>query len=194
MRIEYLGDVKRYSPKRLYKTFGKFGIHLVELANGIDKSLVTPYSPPKSISSEDTLPEDTDNIEILKKYLMQQAEIVARSLRKKGFQGKTVTLKIKHTDFKQITRRVTLEHHTQVAEFIYKGVVKLLEAYKLSSKVRLVGVGVSNLEPAGAPEQLALFKDLGASAEKWKRVEKSLDEIVNRFGDEAVKRGTLLDE
>jgi DNA polymerase-4 len=194
MGIQYLGDVKKHPPKRFYNVFGKFGIRLVELANGIDKSLVTPYSPQKSISSEDTLPEDTDDIEILKKYLMQQAEIVARSLRKKGFKGKTLTLKIKHSDFRQITRRVTLEHHTQLSEVIYKGAVKLLDAYALSSKVRLVGVGVSNLELAKAPEQLELFKEFGSSAEKWKRVEKTLDKIVDRFGNEAVKRGALLDE
>ena len=194
MGIQYLGDVKRYPPKRFYKTFGKFGIRLVELANGIDTSLVTPHSPPKSISSEDTLPEDTDDIEILKKYLMQQAEIVARSLRKKGFKGKTLTLKIKHADFKQITRSVTLERHTQLSEVIYKGVTKLLEVYTLFSKVRLIGVGVSNLVLAGTPEQLELFKKFGSSAEKWKRVEKTLDQIVDRFGDEAIKRGTLLDE
>jgi DNA polymerase-4 len=194
MGIQYLGDVKKYPPERFYKKFGKFGIRLVELANGIDLSPVVPYSPAKSISSEDTLPEDTDDVTILKKYLMEQAEIVARSLRKKELKGRTLTLKIKHSDFKQITRSVTLERPTQLADVIYKGSVKLLDAYELFSRVRLVGVGVSNLEPVDAPEQLELFKEPGASEEKWEKVEKTLDEIVDRFGDQAVKRGTLVDK
>lgn len=189
--IRTLGQVRQYSPEWLYRKFGKFGIRLAELADGVDASPVVPYSPPKSISSEDTLPEDTDDIRVLKKHLIAQAEIVARSLRKKGFKGKTLVLKIKHSDFKHITRSMTLEHSTQLAEVIYKGAVRLLEAYELFSKVRLVGVGVSNLEPVDAPEQLDLFKEMGASEEKWEKAEKALDEIAERFGNGTVKRGTL---
>ena len=194
MGILYLGDVNQYPPDRFYKKFGKPGIRLVEFANGIDKSRVVPRSSPKSISSENTLPEDTDDVNILKKYLIEQAETVARSLRKKGLKGRTMILKIKHTNFRLITRSVTLEYPTQFARVIYREIFKLLDTYKLFSKVRLVGLGISNLEPVDAPEQLNLFKKNDDLDKKWEKAEKALDKIVNRFGDDTIKRGTLLDE
>ncbi len=192
--IERVGDIAKFTPEWLEERFGKYGAWLVEVASGDEGSPVVPYSEPKSVSAEDTLAEDTDDREILKKFLLEQSERIGRRLREEGFQGRTVTLKLKHSDFKQITRSETLREPTQLGETVYREAVKLLNAYAPRSKVRLVGVGVSNLEPAEAPAQMSLFDDSKASLAKWEKVEKAADEIARRFGSRAVKRGSLPDE
>jgi hypothetical protein len=80
---------------------------------------------------------------------------------------------------------------------IYHEAVKLLAVYNLRSKVRLVGVGASNLEPSDSPAtgaQMSLFRESKGANEKWEKVERATDEIAKRFGDGAVKRGSLLEE
>jgi DNA polymerase-4 len=193
--IERVGDIGKYSPQWLEERFGRFGAWLVEIASGDDGSPVVPYAEPKSISAEDTLAEDSDDRRILKRFLLEQSERVGRRLREEGFRARTVTLKVKLHDFTQLTRSETLAEPTQLGEVVYREAVKLLDAQTLRSKVRLVGVGVSNLEPAAAPSaQMPLFRESKPALEKWEKVEKAADEIAKRFGDGAVKRGSLLEE
>jgi len=195
--IQYVGDIKKYSPARLEERFGRLGAWLLEIAGGGDDSPVEPYTAPKSVSAEDTLAEDTGDERILRKYLLEQSDRIGRRLREEGFRARTVTLKLKHHDFRQITRSETLEEPTQLAGVIYHEAVKLLAVYNLRSKVRLVGVGVSNLEPrdsSGTLVQMSLFCESKGANEKWERVERATDEIAKRFGDGAVKRGSLLEE
>ncbi|UCF06028.1 MAG: DNA polymerase IV [bacterium] len=187
--IHYVGDIERHREEWLVERFGKFGSWLLGIARCEDRSPVVPYTEPKSISTEQTLEEDTDSKTVLKRYLGTQSERVGRRLRKQGFRGKTVTIKIKHADFKQYTRSATLEHPTQMSDVIFKEAMKLLRAYQLGSKVRLIGVGVSNLESAGSQSQMTLFEGQSQEDEKWERVERAVDEIVERFGHDAVRRG-----
>jgi DNA polymerase-4 len=192
--IRRVGEIKRCSSESLEEHFGKFGAWLAEIAGGDDGSTVEPYTAPKSMSAEDTLAEDTDDEKILERYLLEQSDRVGKRLREEGFCGKTVTLKLKFHDFRQITRSETLDEPTQLGEVIYREAVKLLDAHHLRSKVRLVGVGVSNLGSLGPPAQMSLFRESKPSIEKWKKVEQATDEIARRFGDDAVKRGRLLEE
>jgi DNA polymerase-4 len=195
--IRYVADIGKFGPERLVERFGKFGSWLLEIATGDDGAPVEPYTAPKSISAEDTLDEDTADERILQRYLLEQSDRIGRRLREQGFRGRTVTLKLKHHDFRQITRSETLDEPTQLGEVIYHEALKLLGMYNLRSNVRLVGVGVSNLEPLDAPEspeQMSLFRESNATNEKWEKVERAADEIAKRFGDGALKRGSLLEE
>jgi len=196
--IRCVGDIKKHSPERLEERFGKFGAWLLEIAGGGDEGApVEPYTMPKSVSAEDTLAEDTLDETILRRYLLEQSDRVGRRLREEGLHGRTVTLKLKHHDFRQITRSKTLEEPTQLGETIYHEALKLLAVYTLRSKVRLVGVGVSNVEPVDSlesPAQISLFGESNTANEKWKKVERATDEIAKRFGNGAVKRGSLLEE
>jgi DNA polymerase-4 len=192
--VRCVGDINRFSPASLEERFGKFGAWLVTIASGDDGGTVEPYTAPKSISAEDTLAADTDDRAVFKRYLLEQSDRIGRRLREEGFSGKTVTLKLKFHDFRLITRSETLNEPTQLGEVIYREAVRLLEAHHPRSKVRLVGVGVSNLEPMGPPAQGDLFGVKKPSTEKWEKVEKATDEIAKRFGDDAVKRGRLLEE
>lgn len=192
--IRHVGDVERYEAGWLEERFGKFGMWLLRIARCEDRSPVVPYTEPKSISTEETLEEDTAGKQVLGRYLARQAERVGRRLRKKGLTGKTVTIKIKHADFKQYTRSATLEHPTQLSDAIYKEAMRLLRAYPLRSRVRLIGVGVSNLEPAGQAAQIPLFGGPLPDEDKWERVERAVDEIVDRFGHGAVRRGPKIEK
>jgi DNA polymerase-4 len=192
--IHMLGDVQKIEENLLLERTGKFGRRLLDLSKGIDESPVSPYSEPKSISSEETLAKDTDDTNVLKRVLLMQTELVGRRARAKGLMGTTVTLKLKRTDFRQMTRSVTIEEPTSSSNEIYEHIVKLLEGVK-STKFRLVGVGLSNLVSAeDSKRQLSLFQRVDPTKTPWKEAEKAMDAIKKRFGGDAIKRGGLLND
>ena len=191
MGIKALGDVKKFPDKMLLDRLGKFGHRLIELASGRDHSTVTPWSPHKSVSSERTLGEDTRDKKLLHKYLLKQSEEVARQLRKANFRARTITLKLKHADFKQFTRSKTISTPTRSSETIYQHAASLLDNYELTQKIRLIGVGTSGFKSAGQPVQLDLFDRVKKSDQTWEKVDRTLESITNKFGRDAIKRGTL---
>jgi DNA polymerase-4 len=191
MGIKVLGDVNRYPEKTLRDRLGKFGRRLRELAAGNDRSQVTPYSQHKSVSSERTLGEDTRDKTLLKRYLLKQAEEVARHLRKSGCRGKTITLKLKHSDFKQVSRSITIATPTQSSKKIFQHAAALLEDYKISKKLRLIGVGASNLISNEMPVQLELFERRSNRGDGWTRVDRTVEDITSKFGRDAIKRATF---
>ncbi len=191
MGIKTLGDVKKFPEKMLLDRLGKFGQRLIELASGRDHSTVTPWSPHKSISSERTLGEDTDDKKLLNKYLLKQSEEIARQLRKANVKAKTITLKLKHADFKQFTRSKTIDTPTQSSETIYRYAVRLLDDYRLTQKIRLIGVGTSGFKSTDRPVQLNLFDRVKESDQTWEKVDRTVETITKKFGRDAIKRGTL---
>jgi len=191
MGIKTLGDVNKFPDKMLLDRLGKFGHRLIELASGRDHSTVTPWSPHKSVSSERTLGEDTRDKKLLHKYLLKQSEEVARQLRKANFRARTITLKLKHADFKQFTRSKTISTPTRSSETIYQHAASLLDNYELTQKIRLIGVGTSGFKSAGQPVQLDLFDRVKKSDQTWEKVDRTLESITNKFGRDAIKRGTL---
>lgn len=191
MGIKTLGDVSKYPEKSLLKRLGKFGRRLMELAAGLDDSPVMTISRRKSVSSEETLLSDIDDKKVLNNYILEQAESVARQLRKEGVKAKTVTLKIKHADFKQVTRSTTLPVPTQSSETIYQTASRLLNKYRMKTKIRLIGVGASGLRADSAPAQMSLFKDLKSKNGNWEKVDKTVDSITAKYGKDVIKRGSL---
>lgn len=189
--IRRLGDVAHFSEAALSRHFGKFGRRLLRLAAGCDDSPVTPHSPHKSVSREQTLETDTREHEVLRRLLLGQAERVARDLRRLDLKARTVTLKLKHADFRQVSRSVTLEHPTDAAETLYLQAVRLLDAYRLSARVRLIGVGASALTGHAPPQQLDLFEKRVQREANWEKVDRAVDAIAERFGSHAVKRASL---
>ena len=191
--IRFLGDIKHYPREMLTRRLGKFGYRLIDLSNGIDPTPVSPESEHKSVSSEHTLAKDTLDTRYLKQTLLQQSERVSRELRKMGVKAKVVTLKLKHDDFKQITRRITIQSPTQSTDTIYKEAVRLLDQYSLTRKVRLVGVGASGFVSATGPVQMDIFGKTPAANKNWEKVDKTLDHIGKKFGKGVVQRASLSD-
>ncbi|MDA8402994.1 MAG: DNA polymerase IV [Desulfobacteraceae bacterium] len=194
MGIKTLGDVGAYSEKQLLDRLGKFGQRIFELANGIDRSAVKIDRPVKSASCEETLAMDTRDKALLKRHLLEQSEDVGRQLRRHGLKAKTVTLKIKHSDFIQKTRQTTLPRHTFSSEKIYQASVALLDAYKLDKPVRLIGVGASDLSARDRPFQMHLFGQPDKSTDKWEKIDTTVDAIAAKFGKGAIKKAGLTED
>jgi DNA polymerase-4 len=181
------GEVLDFSRSFWQKQFGKSGLALYEKALGIDPAPVTPHTEPKSCGAENTLPQDTNDPEELRQQLLQQAERVGRELRQDGLKGRTITLKIKYADFKQVTRSHSLALPTNSTHQIYHTAEKLLTETKLETRVRLVGLSVSQLTRTVV--QTSLFSHPGVV--KQEQLDQAVDKIQGKFGYQAIIRGRV---
>lgn len=142
--VKTAGDVLRLPPGILESRLGKLGESILRRAQGLDSSKVEPHNVPKSEGREHTLDNNTKDRELLKKYLLHQSERVMSGVRKMGTAGRTVTLKVKFSDFKQITRSHTFDYPTSSTRLVYSAACKLLDKLVLDLPVRLIGVSLSN--------------------------------------------------
>ncbi|MBQ4615432.1 MAG: DNA polymerase IV [Mailhella sp.] len=192
--VKTCGEVSRYSEEFWKRKFGKAGAALWQRAQGIDPREVVPWTPPKSESAEVTLDEDTRDRDVLRTWLMRHAERVGASLRRHGLAGRTVTVKIKYADFRQITRQTTLAHRISSTETIYDTACAILDGVELADRVRLIGVGVSGFEEGG-PSQLSLMPEPKPQSEEKRRgkLDRAVDALRARYGRDAVVRGRLFE-
>ncbi len=191
--ISRLGDFLSLPEERVLSEMGKLGLKLRELALGTDDSPVVAYSEAKSLSSEQTLHEDTDEMEVLKKEILEQTESLGKRLREKDIMGSTIRLKLKRADFTLVTKSLTLVEPTQSTDVIYRSALRLLEEADFHHKFRLAGVGVSGLASAKkTPLQLSLFDIKEPTKKSWEDAEKAMDAIRDKFGRNAIKRGHLV--
>ncbi len=138
-------DLKRFSLEKLRSLFGKAGTYFYKIANGKDDRPVRSKWVRKSIGKETTLDEDTNNIDFMLDILSELAEEIANLLDKSGRYGRTVTLKVKYFDFKQVTRCITVEEPPkEIGEIIgyVRNLLKETEAGE--KKVRLLGISISH--------------------------------------------------
>jgi len=186
--IHTIGELQKFSPEGLRREFGNMAEHLRALAHGEDDRPVETEGESKSISSENTFDVDTSDIEQIKNCLLEQCEEVGTRLRQEKFAARTVQLKLRYSDFTTLTRRRTLEKPTQDEMTIYEVAMQLLSAEKIEGRrVRLIGIGGMNLE---APKfQAELFE---REDEKRGRLNKAVDEVREKLGRDAIKRGTSL--
>lgn len=194
MGIKRLGDVTRYPQKALVARLGKYGFRLADLSRGMDPSPVLPHNEAKSVGSEETFEQDTREKDFLRVRLLAHAEDVGRNLRKKHLRAKTVTLKIKHDDFSQITRSKRLATPANSARNIYEAAAQLLAEYPLKKKVRLIGISGYNLLPEDAPSQKKLFEGVRDKTESWEKIEQVVDAISEKFGENMVQKAGLKDK
>jgi DNA polymerase IV len=193
--VSSLGDIRKLPEHLLLNRTGSFGRRLLDYSRGIDRSPVRPFLKAKSVSSENTLMQDTADMEILSRQLLIQSERVGARMRKMGVRGTTVALKLKRSDFREMTRRLTLEQATNSSEVIYRQGLKLLQKADKSFRFRLVGIGVSNLVSGKrAPVQLELFRGTSPGKNPWQEVERAMDTIRDRFGNHAISRGRSLEK
>ncbi len=163
---------------------------LTGLARGEDPRTVVPWEAPKGMSAEETFDRDVDDPAVLRTELLRLAERVARRLRATDAAARTVTLKLRYSSFQTITRSRTLALPADEATTLHAEAAALLDALRLERvRVRLLGLGVTNLVPSGAARQLSLIAD-----DRWGRLERAADLARGRFGDGAVTRGALLDD
>jgi len=192
--IHTFRDLSRVSVEALEKKFGKYGPRMHELSRGIDERDVITHQAAQSIGSEETFDEDILAIDPAKKELLALAGKVARRLRQAGAAGKTITLKVKYSDFVLITRSVTLNRFTNDGAVLYQTACGLLKKTETGKRpVRLLGISVSQFSTHGGEEQLDLFSRMEAD-QKRKNLITALDSLQDKFGENIVRPGTLIDE
>ena len=145
--IQTIGDLATLSLWKLTEEFGQsYGSHLYEVSRGIDESPLVTHWEPKSISRETTFQRDVDDWQVIAKTLVELTKEVVFNMKEEGYQGRTVTLKIRFNDFKTYTRARTLRQHTGSEEGIRKAAFDCLGRLEIKRKVRLIGVRVGNLK------------------------------------------------
>ncbi len=193
LNIRTFRELRRTPVTFLEKKFGKHGVKMHLLAMGVDERDVMPEHDVKSMGHEQTFLHDITSLDAAKKELLALGNKVARRMRHKGVTGKTVTLKVKYNDFVQITRSTTLPKPTDDGLEIYSTVCRLLEKTEVTIKpIRLLGISLSQLNFLGIGTQLSLF-DQDPSSQKRQRLNTTLDSLYEKFGDQSVLPGTLLD-
>ena len=193
LNIRSFRELRQTPVTFLEKKFGKQGVNMRQLAMGVDERDVIPEHDVKSIGHEQTFPHDITSLDAAKKELLALGNKVARRMRRKGVTGKTVTLKVKYNDFVQITRSTTLPKRTDDGLEIYSTACRLLEKTEVAIKpIRLLGISLSQLNLLGMGIQLSLF-DQNSSSQKRQRLNSTLDSLDEKFGDQSVLPGTLLD-
>lgn len=156
MGIETIQQLRLANRGRLLKRFGKAGGHLWRLANGIDERPVLVEQQTKSVSNEHTFPEDVLPAEVLVQQLKSLSEKLSRRLQKAGLRGKTVTLKLRYSDFTTLTRQRSFREPVSGAEEVFQEALHLFNSNRDPDRwVRLIGVRVSGFDQDDP--QLRLF-------------------------------------
>jgi len=158
------GDLKHLPETELIARFGKPGKFYYSIVRGIDHRKVEPNRETKSMSAEDTFPQDLTHLDDMNAALDTISVVVHERLRKYELKGRTITLKIKYGNFKQITRSFSLPMATNDLAIIQRVAKQLLAAADWQSQgIRLFGVGMSNFKESATParpgknDQLELF-------------------------------------
>lgn len=155
-------DLKGKSLEYLDENFGKSGRYYYHVVRGIHNSEVKPNRIRKSLAAERTFSENLSSEVFMLKKLEHIAEEVSRRLNKSNVAGKTVTLKIKYSDFTLQTRSKTLQYFISDKSIVLETAKDLLYQEKLSNSVRLLGISLSNLntETKKKPEQKSVSVQL----------------------------------
>jgi DNA polymerase-4 len=165
------------------------GRHLHRLANADDDRAVIPDQRPKSIGHEETFARDHHAIVTLQLEAVRMSDAVAARLRHHRLAGRTVMIKVRFHDFRTITRAITLPAAVANGPAVARAAKELLDQVDPASGIRLLGVSVTNLVDDGA-RQLSLDDSLQPG---WDDASRAIDDIRNRFGDEAIVPAALRD-
>ena len=141
-------DLKKKPLEELTKLFGKSGTYYYNIVRGIHHSTVKPNRIRKSIAAERTFSENISSEVFMLERLHKIAEELERRMIASETKGKTITLKIKYSDFTQQTRSKTVQNFIQKKEEIMQIVKELLYQEKFKNSVRLLGISFSNLDTA----------------------------------------------
>ena len=182
-----IGDLAAADPRDLVKRYGENGLRLHDLANGRDSRAVNPARDRKGMSAETTFNEDLTTATDLEAELWPLCEKLASKARHDGVASRAVVLKLRRTDFRIVTRRISLAEPVQTARALFAAGRALLRP-ELGIAYRLIGIGLSELvEAAETPS--ALFESAEARILK---TESAIDVLRAKFGKDAVVAGRAL--
>ncbi len=185
--IHTIGQLAALPYAGMKALFGSAAAEIQQRALGIDESLVRAEHQRKSVSQEHTFARDVGDRDELRRALLGMSETVAAQLRAGGECARVVVLKMRFPDFSTITRQVTLDEPTDLAECLHVHASRLLDhEWREGLRVRLLGVGVAGLVHA---RQLSLFP---APDDRLGKLSQAVDGIRGKYGRDAIRRASLL--
>ncbi len=184
MGIRTIGDILLQPQALLEKQLGKWGTELWQKAQGIHHGEVHPYHEAKSISTEQTFSENIKDATQLLKLLVKMTEKVSFELRQDGQMAGCIAVKIRYPDFETTSKQQSIPHTFSDDELIPVAKQLFHDLYRKGQPVRLLGVRLSDFSTEAT--QGNLFQD----AAKKKGLYKAIDEVKNKFGKTALKRGS----
>lgn len=188
--LERVADVAATPLPRLRRVIGNaLAEHLHPLANGHDGRSVEPESVDKSVGAEETFEVDHWDRELLNRELLRLSEKTAGALRGRGLRGRTVSIKVRFSDFTTITRSRTLLVATDVTQEIFKVAGQLLAEQTPPGAVRLIGVRMEQLTDDDGEQLL-----LDAPESGWREADQAADRARAKFGTAAIRPASLLSQ
>ena len=189
--VETIADLRQAPDRDLEPVFGKFTQRTRDRASGIDDRPVLASRPDKSISAEETFDTDLAEIPAMNRQLLRLSERTASRLRAKELVAGTVQVKIRQSDFSTFTRQRALRPPGNSTDQLYEAAKGLLADWLLDNPgahIRLLGVGGSELARDAQPDLFAPEVAAGGT-----RLDQTVDEIRDRFGNMSVGRARTLD-
>ena len=191
--LRTVADIANTPLETLKRALGESaGVSLYELAWARDYREVVPDAPEKSISAAETFSYDLDDREEIFRELLRLTERASHRLRKRELRSKTIGLKVRFSDFSNLTRAKTLPLPINGTHEIYEIAKELYLALKIDgARIRLLGVSLENLsDETGAVEQL----ELGEREVGWREAQSAIDRAIERFGRGSVRPARLVEE
>jgi len=198
--IHTVGELAREPIESLRRIVGNASAtRLHELSNGFDPRAVEPTRIEKSIGHEETFSVDETSRSNLDRELLRLSTRTAERLRALGLEARTVSIKVRFSDFSTVTRARTLPEPSSATRRIYLTARELLDSLELvgtgtgpdadrvTRPVRLIGVRAEQLHSSGA-SSLGLWDD----DEQWRAVDEAVDNVQRRFGKAGVTAARLL--
>lgn len=188
--LRTVADIAHTPVDTLRRALGEPGAALHELAWGRDPRRVTPTRRERSVGSDETFAYDIDDPVEIHRRLLRLADRTAARARAAAVMGRTVTIKVRFSDFTTITRSRTLRDPTDVSREVYETARALFDGLGLQrARIRLVGVRLEGLlETSRAPVQGALDEP----AHGWRDADLAIDRASARFGADAVRPASLV--
>lgn len=189
-----IGDLALSDPLILESHLKSHGRTLWQYANGIDDSTI--FSEPakmKGIGNSTTLSSDAVTREEAARILLSLAESVGRRLRDDHSMAGLVCTEIKYHTFRSVSHQTVLDTPTSATNIIYRHSLALFDELWDNTPIRLLGIRTGKLVPDNEPVQLNLFDYSAPVSEKQQKLDEALDSIRRKFGNDAVKRGSLLE-
>ena len=196
--IKTIGDLAQFDIVALKRNLGKMGEIIWYFANGYDNSEVAitgTTSEIKSIGNGITTPKDITTFEEAKLVFYVLCESVASRAKEKGFVGKCISIHLRNTELKSISRQYKFENATNITEEMMPIILMLLkENYDFSIPLRSITITLSHLLNEDCQVQCSLFES-NSKHQKGYDLELTLDKIRSTYGFSSVKRcSMLLDE
>lgn len=189
--VNTIAELRLASDRDLQPVFGKFTQRTRDRACGIDDRPVISSRADKSISAEETFNQDLDGHQQMHRHLLRLSERIAGRLRAKELVAGTVQVKIRQADFTTFTRQRALRPPGNGTDTIYHAATRLLDDWLgefPGTRVRLLGVGGSELSPDAQPDLFSPEIKTGGS-----QLDQAVDDIRDRFGDLSLSRARTMD-